>query len=105
MLATIRLYESIHVNGDKVHIRICVAPCKIPPKTAEMHWTFGQEFEFINPITSTTMKAVPTKVSDTKWVIKVSTGKFGEITVTYDMVGTDLWMVSSWCSKWATSTY
>lgn len=84
--------ESIHVNGNDVHIRICVPEVVIPARVREFSFQFGKESEYPLPF-GHSGRATGQKVSNTKWQAKLnSTLTQGDATLTRELVGDEMWV-------------
>lgn len=90
IFANMCVRESIHVNGDDVHVKICLPEVRVPAHTHECSFKFDQEHEMCLPFGhSATAKGH--KVSETKWESKLKTAKLGELTLTREIIGEEMW--------------
>lgn len=92
LMTNVRIFETIHVNGENVHVRICVSPVHVPARVHELRFSFGQQYDYTCPYTGSLAKGTATKMSDTKWTGKVTGLKSGDLTLTRELVNGEMWL-------------
>jgi len=90
IFANMCVRESIHVNGNDVHVKICLPEVKVAAHSVEYSFKFGQSHEMCLPF-GHSGTAHPQKVSESKWQSTVNTQKLGDITVTRELMGDEMW--------------
>lgn len=83
--------ETIHVNGDDVHVRICVPEIIVPAHTEEHHFKFGEAHECSLPFVPQGTTATVQKLSESKWQAKVSCKAQGDAVFTREIVNNEMW--------------
>lgn len=85
--------ESIHVNGNDVHIKIHLPEILVPAHQHEFSFKFGEPHEIHLPF-GHTATASGSKVSETKWQAKLTNSiTLGEAQLTREIVGNEMWTV------------
>jgi acid stress-induced BolA-like protein IbaG/YrbA len=83
--------ESIHVNGEDVHIKICLPDVHVKPHIHEVSFKFGEARELALPFGHHAL-GNPHKVSETKWETTLSNSeKLGNAKLTCEIVNDELW--------------
>jgi len=92
LIAHQRIFETIHVNGQHVHIRVCISPVHVHARVHESNFTLGKEHEYVCPFTNDTAKAIGKKESESKWTGSASGLKGGDIHFTREVVNGEMWV-------------
>jgi hypothetical protein len=82
--------ESIHVNGNDVHVKIHLPDVHVAPHSHEYSFKFGEPHEISLPFGHHATAAVK-KVSETKWQAALNSTKLGESQLTREIVGDEMW--------------
>jgi len=91
IFANMCVCETIHVNGNDVHIKICLPEVCVPSHCHEVSCKFGVPHEMSLPFGHHAM-ATATKVSETKWQVALTNcPKLGDATLTREMMGEEMW--------------
>lgn len=86
----VKICESIHVNGENVHVNICVPEYTVPAHGKDINFAFGVECTQSLPFGSTG-KGTVQKESDVKWVAKL-THEQGACTITRELRNGEMWV-------------
>lgn len=91
LFQSVTICESIHVNGDNVHVKICIPSVVVPAHHHEIFWTFGQEHDLHLPF-GHACRAKGKKESDTKWTATLTGGPMGETHLTREIRHGEMWV-------------
>lgn len=90
LLAHANVWETIHVNGEDVHIKICMEEIIVPSHCVQSSFKFNEPHEVTMPF-GHKFTATVQKLSDSKWHAKVSCKSLGDATFTREIINNETW--------------
>lgn len=91
LFKNVQVHENIHVNGDNVHLRICIPSVLVPAHTHELAWKIGEEHDLELPF-GHKARAKGKKESDTKWTATLTGSMLGETHLTREIRNGEMWV-------------